>query len=71
MQISLYTQLEEFTKKYNRKLWRELLKEKKVGEYLNNTTEMMESELNSLMEQGFREDEAMEFIRANYFIVEK
>lgn len=67
MNESLYAQLENFTKKYNRKLYRELLKEKKVGEYLSNTSSMMKKELSSLMKSGYRENEAMEFIRAEYF----
>ena len=71
MNESLYTQLEDFTKKYNRKLYKELLREKKVGEYLTNTSNMMQKELNSLMKSGYRENEAMEFIRTEYFIIKK
>lgn len=68
---SLYTQLENYTKKFNREFYRELLKEKKVGEYLTNTSNMMEKELDSLKSLGYQENEAMEIIRAEYFIVKK
>jgi len=71
MNESLYTQLENFTKKFNRKLYRNLLKEKKLGGYLTSTSTMMQKELNSLMKSGYRENEAMEFIRTEYFIIKK
>lgn len=71
MNESLYTQLENYTKKFNRELYRELLKEKKVGEYLTNTSNMMQKELDSLKSSGYQENEAMEIIRAEYFIVSK
>ena len=67
MQISFYTQLEEFTKKYDRKLWRKLLKDRKVGEYLTNKSEMMKEDYKRLIEGGYDEAAAMEFLRLSYF----
>lgn len=34
MSLSLYTQIEDFIKNYKKNLWKELLKEKKVQEYI-------------------------------------
>ena len=66
MSLSLYTQIEEFTKNYKKDLWKELLKEKKVQEYIDNQVDMIENELKGYLDMGYYEHEAMEIIRAEY-----
>jgi len=66
MSLSLYTQIKEFTKNYKKDLWKELLKEKKVQEYIDNQVDMIENELKGYLDMGYYEHEAMEIIRAEY-----
>jgi hypothetical protein len=66
MSLSLYTQIEEFTKNYKKDLWKELLKEKKVQGYIDNQVTMIESELKGYLDMGYYEHEAIEIIRAEY-----